>query len=43
MLSTYRKALALLTPRERRRGSLVLAMVILMALLEASRISPRKT
>nr|WP_019558172.1 hypothetical protein [Thioalkalivibrio sp. ALE12] len=34
MFSTYRKALALLTPREKRRGGLVLGMVIVMAVLE---------
>ncbi|MCG5497788.1 ABC transporter ATP-binding protein [Ectothiorhodospira variabilis] len=38
-MTVFSKALALLTPRERRRGSLVLAMVILMALLETAGVA----
>lgn len=36
MFDTYRKVLALLNPQEKRRGALVLAMVIIMALLETA-------
>nr|WP_063465555.1 hypothetical protein [Ectothiorhodospira sp. BSL-9] len=39
MITVFSKALALLTPRERRRSSLVLAMVILMALLETAGVA----
>lgn len=34
MFNTYRKALALLSRKEKRRGGLVLGMVIVMAVLE---------
>ncbi|TDT43459.1 ABC-type bacteriocin/lantibiotic exporter with double-glycine peptidase domain [Halospina denitrificans] len=33
-MTTFRKILALLSPKERRRGALVMAMVILMAIME---------
>ena len=36
MLSTYRKALALLSCKEKRRGGLLLGMVIVMAVLETA-------
>jgi len=36
MFNTYRKALALLSPKEKRRGGLVLSMVIIMAVLETA-------
>ncbi|WP_018866785.1 MULTISPECIES: hypothetical protein [unclassified Thioalkalivibrio] len=39
MFSTYRKALALLTPKEKRRGGLVLGMVIIMAVLETAGVA----
>nr|WP_231369945.1 hypothetical protein [Thioalkalivibrio sp. ALE17] len=39
MFSTYRKALALLTPKEKRRGGLVLGMVIVMAVLETAGVA----
>lgn len=39
MLSTYRKALALLSRKEKRRGGLVLCMVIVMAVLETAGVA----
>jgi len=39
MLSTYRKALALLSRKEKRRGGLVLGMVIIMAVLETAGVA----
>ena len=39
MLGTYRKALALLSRREKRRGGLVLGMVVVMALLETAGVA----
>lgn len=39
MTSTYRKTLALLTPKEKRRGGLVLGMVIIMAVLETAGVA----
>ncbi len=39
MFSTYRKALALLSPKEKRRGGLVLGMVIIMAVLETAGVA----
>lgn len=39
MLATYRKALELLTPREKRRGLLVLAIVTVMAVLEVAGVA----
>ena len=33
-MSTFKKVLALLSPQERRRGALVMVMVIIMAVLE---------
>ncbi|WP_018871261.1 ABC transporter ATP-binding protein [Thioalkalivibrio sp. ALgr3] len=39
MLSTYRKALALLSRKEKRRGGLVLGMVIVMAVLETAGVA----
>jgi len=38
-MHTYRKALALLTPTEKRRGTLVLVMVVIMALLETAGVA----
>jgi ABC-type multidrug transport system fused ATPase/permease subunit len=38
-MNTYRKALALLTPKEKRRGSLVLGMVVIMAVLETAGVA----
>jgi len=38
-LRVYRKALALLTPRERRRGALVLGLMIAMAALETAGVA----
>ncbi|WP_018862231.1 ABC transporter ATP-binding protein [Thioalkalivibrio sp. ALJ3] len=38
-MNTWRKALALLTPREKRRGGLVLGMVIVMAVLETAGVA----
>lgn len=35
-MNTYQKALALLTPHEKRRGALVLVLVVIMALLETA-------
>ena len=39
MFNTYRKALALLSPKEKRRGGLVLGMVIIMAVLETAGVA----
>ena len=39
MLDTYRKALALLSRKEKRRGGLVLGMVIVMAVLETAGVA----
>ena len=39
MLSTYRKALSLLSRKEKRRGGLVLGMVIVMAVLETAGVA----
>ena len=39
MFQIHRKALALLTPHEKRRGSLVLALVVVMALLETAGVA----
>ncbi len=39
MLSTYRKALALLSRKEKRGGGLVLGMVIVMAVLETAGVA----
>ena len=39
MFSTYRKALALLSRKEKRRGGLVLGMVIVMAVLETAGVA----
>jgi len=38
-LSTYSKVLRLLTPRERKRGALVLVMAVVMALLETAGVA----
>src|SRR5680860_1925416 len=38
-VTTYRKVLRLLTPRERKRGALVLGMVVIMALLETAGVA----
>ena len=38
-MNTYQKALALLTPHEKRRGALVLVLVIFMALLETAGVA----
>src|SRR5680860_328719 len=38
-VNTYRKVLRLLTPRERKRGALVLGMVVIMALLETAGVA----
>ena len=38
-MKLYRKILALLTPQEKRRGALVLGMVIIMAVLETASIA----
>lgn len=39
MFNIYRKALALLSPKEKRRGGLVLGMVIIMAVLETAGVA----
>ena len=39
MFDTYRKVLALLSRREKRRGALVLSMVIIMAVLETAGVA----
>jgi ABC-type multidrug transport system fused ATPase/permease subunit len=39
MFDTYRKALALLTPHEQRRGLLLLGLVVFMALLETAGVA----
>ena len=39
MFNTYRKALALLSRKEKRRGGLVLGMVIVMAVLETAGVA----
>jgi ABC-type multidrug transport system fused ATPase/permease subunit len=38
-MNTYRKTLTLLSPKEKRRGNLVLVMVILMAMLETAGVA----
>ncbi|WP_290798819.1 hypothetical protein [Halomonas sp.] len=38
-MNTWSKALALLTPKEKRRGGLVLGMVIIMAVLETAGVA----
>jgi len=39
MIETIRKVMAILTPRERRRGALVLAMMALLAIIEVAGIA----
>ena len=38
-MNTYQKTLSLLTPREKRRGALVLVLVVFMALLETAGVA----